>query len=329
MAAQLYSSGARQALKAFGFQGSQITLVAVAENITFRVSSPGDGESFVLRLHRPGYHTLEELNAERVWTAALRGSGIAVPGGLTTPCGEAYVPIRITGADEHRYAGMLTWTTGEVLRDVIERTNNAQTTDRYFLQLGSICASMHNQASSWRAPAGFSRHNLGGEGMMGEAPFWGRFWDHQGLSADERQLFQHTRKQLFAALGRYGQSGTNFSLIHADLHPGNVLVDGQRLTVIDFDDAGFGWHVYDIAVALKAHQSAPRFPEIQAAFLAGYRRHRALTDQAEALIPMFLLVRALAEIGWLYQRPELTPWENFSAWKADICARCTAFVPVV
>ena len=163
---------------------------------------------------------------------------------------------------------------------------------------------------------------------MGEAPFWGPFWHHQALTADERRLFQHAREVLYAALRRLGQSPANFSLIHADLHPGNVLVDGRQLTVIDFDDCGFGWHLYDIAVALKAHQTAPRFPQIQAAFLAGYRRHRDLTEQAEALIPMFLLIRALAEIGWLHQRPEIAGPENFNIWKADICARCVALAPL-
>ena len=48
-----------------------------------------------------------------------------------------------------------------------------------------------------------------------------------------------------------------YSMIHADMHPGNVLVDGDRLTVIDFDDAAWGWHAYDIAVAPGASAAGP------------------------------------------------------------------------
>ena len=40
------------------------------------------------------------------------------------------------------------------------------------------------------------------------------------------------------------------STIHADLHAGNILVRDGGVTVIDVDDAGFGWHVYELAVAL-------------------------------------------------------------------------------
>ena len=48
----------------------------------------------------------------------------------------------------------------------------------------------------------------------------------------------------------FDRTPSGYSVIHADMHPGNIVVDGDRLTVIDFDDAGFGWHQYDIATAL-------------------------------------------------------------------------------
>ncbi len=39
-------------------------------------------------------------------------------------------------------------------------------------------------------------------------------------------------------------------MIHADMHLDNVLKDGERLNVIDFDDAGYGWHAFDLAVGI-------------------------------------------------------------------------------
>ena len=58
-------------------------------------------------------------------------------------------------------------------------------------------------------------------------------------------------------------------MIHADLHPGNVVISGDRLHVIDFDDAGFGWHAYDLAVALKDYQNDPQFDAYQTALIQG------------------------------------------------------------
>ena len=99
------------------------------------------------------------------------------------------------------------------------------------------------------------------------------------------------------------QQGT-YSLIHADLHPHNLLVDGDQLYVIDFDDSGFGWHQYELAVALFSYQSKPDFDAVRDALIAGYRSERALSDPAIELLPMFLLIRTLAMLGWIHERPE-------------------------
>ncbi len=104
---------------------------------------------------------------------------------------------------------------------------------------------------------------------------------------------------------RYGKPSRTFSLIHADLHPRNVLIDGAHAAVIDFDDAGFGWHQYDLAVALVTYQDRPDFRLFRDACITGYRSLRAISDADLAMLPMFLLIRDLAQVGWFHQRPEL------------------------
>ena len=94
-------------------------------------------------------------------------------------------------------------------------------------------------------------------------------------------------------------------MIHADLHPRNLVVDGERLHVIDFDDSGFGWHMYELAVGLFSYQGHPRFREIVGAVFGGYREVRPLNAELAALLPLFLLARSLAQIGWLADRPEV------------------------
>ena len=123
----------------------------------------------------------------------------------------------------------------------------------------------------------------------------------------------------------YGTDRSRFSLIHADLHPGNVLVGPDRLTVIDFDDAAFGWHVYDIAVALKYYQTEPGFDALQAALLKGYRAVRPLSDVDARLIPTFIMIRRMAQIGWLHQRPEIDAAEFLEAARPEVCRQCAAF----
>jgi Ser/Thr protein kinase RdoA (MazF antagonist) len=325
-AIEAYALPAREALREFPIDVDTLELVSVSENVCFRVTDRGDGAAYVLRLHRPWYHTLEELNAERMWIRALGEAGVNVPVPLTTRDGREYTTVPVPVTDERRNAGVARWTEGELLALLLHHNNDVSVFENYFAQLGAIVAAMHNQASGWQVPAAFTRHRLDTDGLMGDTPFWGPFWEHPALSSAERQLMIGTRDELRAALDRYGRPSTTFSLIHADMHPGNLLVHDDSLTVIDFDDAGFGWHQYDIAVALRHYMDEPYFGAIQAAFVRGYRAVREIADAALALVPMFMLIRGLASIGWIAQRPELSR-DLDAEYKDAVCAQCRAFEP--
>ena len=300
---------AREALSAWDLRVANVERVSVSENIAFRVADL-TGKSYVLRLHRPGYHTLDELIAEQTWTAALLKAGIDVPVAVPTRDGSGYARVQVDG--EKRYAGILEWVDGEPLHAILggpltnagpHEAPPADPIFRYFALLGEIIASIHHQAEGWTIPAGFARHVLDADGFMGEQPFWGRFWESPYLSGAERRRLAALRQPIHDILSQCRKENM-YSLIHADLHPGNVIVHGSRLHVIDFDDAGFGWHHYEFAVALCHYQHDPRFERLRDALFAGYRRVRQLSDEAVDLLPLFLLVRSLASIGWTAARPE-------------------------
>ena len=56
------------------------------------------------------------------------------------------------------------------------------------------------------------------------------------------------------------------------------------------------------------------------AFIAGYRSVRLISDADLALLPMFLLIRDMAQVGWFHQRPELPRAAVLSHIKARICS---------
>ena len=167
-----FTPAAEAALKSFPIDASDLALVSLAENVTFKVTDRA-GAAYVLRLHRPGYHTLEELVSERAWIRALAESDIDVPGALPARDGRDYVPVIVPATGEQRYAGMLRWTEGRLLSHVLGETRDDRVVEDYFAQLGALTAAMHNQASAWQPPSGFTRHALDADGLMGEAPHWG------------------------------------------------------------------------------------------------------------------------------------------------------------
>ena len=64
---------------------------------------------------------------------------------------------------------------------------------RTFRTIGALAARLHNQAERWTPPPGFTRHAWDTDGLVGEQPFWGRFWELAALSASQRSLLERAR----------------------------------------------------------------------------------------------------------------------------------------
>lgn len=318
-----YLDAAWKAVEYFPVNATEIEPVMQSENVTFRVTDRAGGRRYVLRLHRPGYNSIEELESERIWVDALKETGVAVPDSLETIRGGHFTLIDIPDVDEQRFAGVTTWHEGEPLGNFLKSCTEKSERQHMLRRFGEIAAAFHSQSAGWQAPPGFIRRKLGVENLLGEAPFWGRFWEHPQLDESERALLLGVRDSLRVALEAYGEQPDKFSMIHADFTPDNIIYDGSHLAVIDFDDCAFGWHMYDIASLLTECTLYPDFDELRGALFEGYRLHRKLSQQDAGLLSDFLLVRGMAVIGWFYQRPEHAGAEEFhdvKQWVLDQCA---------
>ena len=317
-----YTAAALKALERFPVDVENVEFIKLSENVTFRVSDHGSDNDYVLRLHLPGYNSIEELNAERICVRALKEAGISVPGSLLTRDGQHFELVDIPDTGEQRYAGMTTWLQGTPLSEYLTTSSDAEERKRLFRKIGEIAAAIHNQSSGWQEPAGFEMGRLDVESLLGETPFWGRFWDHAELTAAEKALLLREREKARATLVAYGERPENFGLIHADLHPENIVYDGEDLALIDFDDAAYGWHLYEIATVLIMDRFAPDFEALRAALLEGYREHRPLSEQDVELLSAFLLIRGMAIIGWFHQRAEHAGSEYFAEVKKIVFEGC-------
>src|SRR4051812_27095193 len=119
---RVFTPAAHAALGFFPVEPGDLTLISMTENVTFKVTDRRDGAAYVLRLHRPGYHTLEELDSEHAWIRALGQAGVEVPTPVAARDGQNYVPVTIAATGERRFAGMARWTEGRLLSDVLAET---------------------------------------------------------------------------------------------------------------------------------------------------------------------------------------------------------------
>ena len=105
-------------------------------------------------------------------------------------------------------------------------------------------------------------------------------------------------------LERFGKGPERFGLIHSDMRLANLLVDGDAVKVIDFDDCGFSWHLYDAATAVSFFEHEPHVPELMASWVNGYRRVHDLPAEDEAEIPTFVMLRRMILVAWIGSHSE-------------------------
>lgn len=299
---------ARRALAHWDLEDAQLALHTQSENTVFRVES-AEGDVFALRVHRDGYHDLAELEAEHVWTEAMAAGGLSVPEAILTKHGDAYATVAFPDSDTTRHVGLVRWIAGEPLARIIRKARDPAVLETRFEQLGELIARFHQASAKWTPPPGFRRPARDTDGLVGEQPFWGRWWEIDSASDDDRTRLRSLRDALRRRLVDLVRGSDTYGMIHADLHTNNVLVDGERMSVIDFDDAGFGWYAYDLAVALYSeqdpfHRDDPHFDLARDALFRGYGRQQPLSAEQQDLVSWLLLARALEVLRWAEDRPE-------------------------
>ena len=295
---------ATRALSIWGLPAQKPQLLKYRENAVYRVRL-ADDKPAALRLHRPGYHSVGTIRSELAFSEHLAEGGLNVPQPLKTTAGEVLVDIAASGTAPH-FASIVSWTQGTPIGESGQPLEqNEAVLSEIFTRLGEAMAELHNLADKFEKPESFSRPAWDQEGLLGEAPFWGRFWDCDGLSRDQKISLSELRERLKQQLNLPVFQALDFGLIHADAVRENVMLDGNRLGLIDFDDSGFGYRLFDIATALLKNLSEPAYPLIEASLIDGYRARRAISDAALKMLPVFLLLRSLTYIGWAAQRPEV------------------------
>lgn len=270
---------------------SELRLLNLSENATYAVTDAATGEQSIIRVHRQNYHEPHQIESELDWLAALRADGtVTVPDVIAARDGRRLVTVDGGGADRH------------VVRfEMVAGVNPEETavTEKDFRTLGRITATLHEHATAWQRPAGFDRFAWDWKHSLGDDPRWGHWEDAAGVGPDERALLASARDLLQRRLTEYGTAPDRYGLVHADLRLANLMVDAGDITVIDFDDCGFGWLFYDFGTAVSFIEDDPALPEWQAAWLAGYREIRQPTAADEDMLASFVLLRRLLLLAWM------------------------------
>jgi len=281
---------------------ARLDLLRQAGNTLFRVRTddePDTGASgdlfeegqYLLRVHQPGYQETEAIELELAWlTAMRREADLPVPEPLATLDGRWLLAVSHHAVPGTRNCSLLRWVKGRSVANCFRL--------HHFRTQGRLMARLHNFSARWQAPAGLRKRKFDWDGLfqndvgsgMTNAEAWAL------LSPPNREAFSFVAERIRRVMEEWGQGRDVFGLIHGDLGvDANLLFWRGEPRAIDFDDSGFGYYVFDLAVALDVCRDDPSYPRYRDALLNGYAEFRSLPQRQAEQVELFL---AGSQIYW-------------------------------
>lgn len=289
---------AMDALKHYPLRLKSLEFIHHGENTTFKATAR-DSRKYLVRVHRDDYHRPEGILEELKWIQRIHRQGAApVAKPLPSRSGKLLVQATAPGVPGRRPVSVLHWLEGRFLHRRSSRS--------YLYDLGRLIAILQKAAPKTR-----NRRYWTAEGMVGHAPKFGSI-DHLALTTPAQQkVITAARKKTLGRLRLYERRfPKRFGLIHADIHFGNLLVTDKGLAAIDFDDCGYGFWAYDLAVVMLAieRQFNERDPvkvaDMRKRLIAGYKTVSPWDHHDDAVLDDLILARKLMMLGWLNSRAD-------------------------
>lgn len=206
--------------------------------------------------------------------------------------GEAIQEGRVSGLAYPRYMVLFQFVEGQ-------QPDENHDLEGPFEELGEIAARTHRHSIGWKRPQPFERLTWNLETVFGANPTWGNWRDAPNVTPEIEAILTRVEDTVKARLAAFGTSPDRYGLIHADMRLANLLISNNGTRLIDFDDCGLGWFLYDFATGISFMEDSPKVPALRDAWVRGYRKVRDMSAAEEAEIDSFIMMRRLALLAWI------------------------------
>lgn len=325
---------AQAALVDYGLGGAPFDFFYDAGNVIYKVRDPdaraaqaGDGlyepGQYLLRIYQPGWQTPEAIELELAWLDAMRRqAGLPVPAPVPRLDGGLVTRIAIPGIPETRSCALLRWVKGRLLP-------NHGRPEHYRAQ-GRLMAHMHNFTQEWQGqlPPDNTKRRYDGDGLFMNDPEIGlppgKSWEF--LPPDWVEPFEAVARRFRRLIDDWGTRPEVYGLIHADMGlDANLLFWRGQPRPIDFDGSGFGYWLYDLAVALAHTIGTTDYARFRDALFEGYAQHRCLPDAQFARLDLVMAAFYVYYILWMVGVDHLHPG-CLDEDREDVMYRAAAFI---
>lgn len=278
---------ANDVLVQYGISAKSLICVNHAFNTTFKVTGTDD-KTYAMRINTNSKKWPEHVWAEVQWLEKISKEGlIRVPKLVANLQGEFFSNHYFFYDGGNLNIVLTEWIDGEVIED--------SPTEQQLFELGKAMAILHESGKTWVAEGYANFKKIDMPLMVNR--------DHLFAEEDERitpELYELLRDVNMEAVKVFDSLREHSApqLIHADLHFGNVIAQDGSIAILDFDDAGMGFPLQDLAIALFYLRSDLSREEH---LLAGYRSIAPLPQYEPKDLETLIASRSLALLNYLFE----------------------------
>lgn len=280
-------------LEALGFAcNGRLLALNSYENRVYQVGIE-DAPPVVAKFYRPGRWSDEAIREEHAFTLELAAREIPV-----------VAPYTVDGQTLHHCGSF---------RVSVSPCHGGRAPDlddgQLLTQIGRLVARIHLQGERDRFR---HRPRIDVESFGYDSTDY--LLQHDFIPDDIREAYTGTVAQLFDNIdASYERAGPVRELrLHGDFHPGNVLVQEDRLHIVDLDDARSGPAVQDLWMFLSGDRSE-QTPQL-ATLLEGYQEFRRFDARELHLIEALRTLRLMHYAAWLARRWEDPAFKSAFPW---------------
>lgn len=188
----------------------------------------------------------------------------------------------------------------------LHRKTSMNEVDReLFREIGMIAGKMHAQSRNWELPSYYKRMEWDFEGTFGEE--WNNFYGEsyrskKWLTDAEITVLDRCVEVTKSRLESYGKTPDRYGMIHSDLRTANLIKNGDTIGVLDFDDCGKGWYMYEIAGAVALIEHRPDLEEVIQEIVRGYEFILPISNEDKEEIWTFIMMRRIGMLQSLISR---------------------------
>lgn len=250
-----------------------------------------DGRRFALKLHRANWRSQEAILAEIDALSHFGHKGVEVAMPIRRKDGNWLTEV--PAPEGRRLAVLFEWAPGQT---------PTYTDAQHCLKYGRLVARLHLAGDSLTSSK--YRPKMDADYLL-KYPM-SRVASRLPESPSVQKRFEELCTHILNRLNEAETQLKDWGFCHGDIYPNNACVDGDTLTLFDFDFCGSGWRIYDLATYRWEARRQGVEDNAWEPFIRGYCEIRPGGSDSLEFIGLFMAIRHIwTAAHWVGLSPEL------------------------